>query len=346
MTNDTLSLQLFAVQTTGLSSAGNDLSPEMKTYYDTELIEAARPNLVHQQFGQKRSIPRGSGKTLEFRQFSALPKALTPLTEGVTPNGSKLDVSSVTATVSQYGDYITTSDVLELTAIDPILLEATRLLGAQGGLTLDTVVRNIINAGTNVLYADKVSNGTATEVLKREDLTADCLLTPDVVLQASTILAASNVPTIDGAYVAIIHPEVAYDLINSKQFQDWHQYASPDELFAGEIGMIGNVRFVKSSEAKIWKDSTCPTVSGSSPTAYYSVYSTLIFGANAYGVTSVEGGGMEMIVQPKGSGGTADPLKQRASIGWKALLTAKILLEENMIRIESLSRFSAKSRAN
>ena len=101
-----LDLQLFATQTTLLNGSGNDLSPEMKTFYDKTLITLAEPALVHDQFGQKRPIPKNGGKTIEFRKFSALPKALTPITEGVTPAGNKLNVSAMTATVSQYGDYI------------------------------------------------------------------------------------------------------------------------------------------------------------------------------------------------------------------------------------------------
>ena len=162
-----MSLQLFAneLQTTLLAG----LSAEMKTFYDMTLIDEAQANLVHDQFGQKRPIPQGSGKTIEFRKFAPLAKATTPLTEGVTPDGKSLTVSTITATVNQYGDYITQSDVLELTALDNTILEATKLLGRQAGMTLDTVVRNVLQSGTNVTYCPKVatsprwaSRGTST----------------------------------------------------------------------------------------------------------------------------------------------------------------------------------------
>ena len=117
-----MNLRLFDTQTTLLNAPGNDLSPEMKTYYDKNLLQEASPNLVHDQFGQKRPIPEGSGKTIEFRKFSALPKALKPITEGGTPPGNKLNVSSITATVDQYGDFIEQSDVLELTALDNTII--------------------------------------------------------------------------------------------------------------------------------------------------------------------------------------------------------------------------------
>ncbi|MBQ6677941.1 MAG: N4-gp56 family major capsid protein, partial [Clostridia bacterium] len=131
--------QLFAQKvnktTDTTATTGNDLSAENKTYYDMRLLDEAGPQLVHDQFGQKRPIPKGSGKTIEFRKFDPLPKALVPLTEGVTPDGQPLNAHAVTATVNQYGDYITQSDVLELTALDNTILEATKLLGRQAGIT-------------------------------------------------------------------------------------------------------------------------------------------------------------------------------------------------------------------
>lgn len=332
-----LNLQLFATQTTLLNGSGNDLSPEMKTFYDKTLIDMAEPYLVHDQFGQKRPIPKGSGKTIEFRKFSSLGKALTPITEGVTPAGNKLDVTAITATVNQYGDYIQQSDVLELTAIDNTIVEATKLLGSQAGRTMDTVVRNELVGGTNVLYAGGVASRLA--------LTNSSLMDLDLVFKAAAILKQNNAPTIDGSYVAIIHPHVAHDLmIASKAEGSWidvHKYSTPDNIYNGELGKIGNVRFVETTEAKIWNDETCPKNGDSK---YYSVYATLVLGANAYGVTEVEGGGLQHIVKQLGYGD--DPLNQRSSVGWKAIKVAKRLVEEYMVRIETTSSFSEASAAN
>lgn len=328
----TIDLQLFAntVQTTALSG----LSSEMKTYYDMTLIDEASANLVHDQFGQKRPIPANGGKTIEFRKFAALAKATSPLTEGVTPDGKGLSVTAITATVKQYGDYITQSDVLELTALDNTILEATKLLGRQAGVTLDTVVRNVLNAGTNVSYCPKVGTGGAeTAVEARTGLDTTAKLTVKAIQKAVTKLKAQNAPKINGDYVAIIHPYVAYDLMRDPEWIDAHKYAQPDNLYTGEIGKIAGVRFVESTEAKIWNDSTCPTKSG----GYHPVFSTLVFGDGAYGVTDIAGGGLETIVKQKGSAGTADPLDQRSSVGWKAIKTAEILVQNYMVRIESCS---------
>lgn len=231
------------------------LSPEMKTFYDKTLITLAGANLVHEQFGQRRPIPANGGKTIEFRRFSKLPKALTAITEGVTPSGNKLNVSAVTCTVDQYGDYIEQTDMLEMTAVDNTIIEATKELASQAGLTLDTVVRNEIIGGTNVMYCPKVAaNGTVTAVTSRADITSSARLRVKDVFRAAAALKAVNAPKINGSYVAIIHPYVAYDLMQDagEQWMGIQKYADPDKILNGEIGKLGGVRFVESTEAKIY----------------------------------------------------------------------------------------------
>ena len=324
-------LQMFAneLQTTLLPG----LSPEMKTFYDMTLIDEAQAALVHDQFGQKRPIPKNGGKTIEFRKFAALAKATTPLTEGVTPDGKGLTVTTITATVAQYGDYITQSDVLELTSLDNTILEATKLLGRQAGLTLDTIVRNVMQSGTNVTYCPKVASGGAeTAVTSREALDNTCQLTVKVLQQVVAKLRAQNAPTINGKYVAIIHPYVAYDLMRDPEWIDAHKYAKPDNLYEGEIGEVAGIRFVQTSEAKIYAGG---------------VFGTLVFGEGAYGVTEITGGGLQTIVKQKGSAGTADPLDQRSSVGWKAIKTAELLIPQYLVRVESKSAvFSGTAAEN
>ena len=321
-----INLQVFAnvVQTTLLSG----LSAENKTFYDMTLLDEAQAALVHDQFAQKRPIPKNGGKTIEFRKFASLPKATTPLTEGVTPDGKSLNVTAITATVAQYGDYITQSDVLELTSIDNTIVEATKILGRQAGLTLDTVTRNVLQSGTNVTYCPK-SDGS--EVTSRTGLDATCQLTVKVVQQVVAKLKGQNAPTINGKYVGIIHPYVAYSLMRDPEWIDAHKYAQPDNLFTGEIGEIAGVRFVETTEAKVYQGG---------------VFGTLIMGANAYGVTEITGGGLQTIIKQKGSAGTADPLDQRSSIGWKAIKTAELLIPNYLVRVESKVADFADTAAN
>jgi len=394
------------------------LSPEMKTFYDKTLITLAGANLVHEQFGQKRPIPKHGGKTVEFRKFSKLPKALTAITEGVTPSGNKLNVSSVSCTVDQYGDYIEQTDMLELTAVDNTIVEATKELASQAGLTLDTVVRNEIIGGTNVMYAPSVYGDAVNEISSRKDITSLCRLRVKDVFKAAAELKAVNAPKINGSYVAIIHPYVAYDLMQEagEQWIGIQKYANPENILKGEIGTLAGVRFVESTEAKIYAPadiqsginrltvrtavtsaSTSVTVnetltaqSFTTPVPVYvngventitaitvnsstgvatltlgtattaplgavicgqgagkdgsAVFCTMFLGENAYGVTDIEGGGLEHIVKQRGYGN--DPLNQRSSVGWKATKVAKRLLEEYMIRYESGSEFSSTAEEN
>ena len=338
------------VNLTGATGEGNNLSAEMKVFYDKNLLVEATPNLIHAQFGQKRRIPRGGGKKIEFRRFSSLGKSSSALTEGVTPSGQSVNVSAVEATLSQYGGFVTYSDMLDLTAVDPVLTEITSLLGSQAGMTLDGVVRDVINAGTNVIYAPTVSGSTVTEVTDRDDMNTTSLMSVKLIQKAVTKLKGENAKPFEGGdYVAIIHPYVAYDLMRDPEWIDWQKYTTPDAMFRGEIGKIGNVRFVESSEAKIWNGSDCPVktaANGSTPATYYSVFSTLVMGANAYGVVDLEGGGLETIVKPVGSGGSADPLDQRGTVGWKAAQAAKILNNAYLVRIETLSGYDSTAEAN
>lgn len=297
--------------TTGTST----LSSEMKTFYDKDLLRNAKPVLVHNQFGQKRNIPKNGGKTIEFRKFSPLAKATTALTEGVTPDGKALTVTSLTATVGQYGDYVALTDMLQMTAFDPVLVEANKLLGAQAGETLDYLTAAVLAAGTNVQY----SGGKAA----RASLTAADVLKVDDIKKAVRTLKNNKASKINGSYVGIIHPDVAYDLTNDDAWEAVKTY-DPKDWYNGEIGRIFGVRFVETTEAVKFTDATAGTV-----------YSTLILGADAYGVTSVEGGGLKTIIKQLGSAGSADPLDQRSTTGWKAIHVAKILANEFMVRIES-----------
>lgn len=334
-----LNLQLFA---TTMTTETGSLSAEMKTFYEKRLLDQAEPLLVHNQFGDKYPIPANNGKKIEFRKYSALPKALTALTEGVTPAGNSLNVTTVEGTVKQYGDWIQLSDMLQMTAIDNNVVQATKLLSSQAGRTLDTVTREVLAGGTNVIYAPKVVDGAETEVLSRSTLTPECVLTPFVVMRAAATLEAMNTPKIDGSYVLITHPYCRETLQESPGWVDVVKYKEGNNTFSGEIGKIGDVRVVTTSEAKIINDSTCPVVEDST---YYSVFTSLLLGANAYGVTMLENGGLQHIVKQLGYG--EDPLNQRSSCGWKATSVAVRLCEEYMVRIESLSPvWSKKVKAN
>ena len=332
-----MNLQLFADPSASLQNTTGTMTNEMKTFYEKRLIDQAEPRLVHDQFADYYPVPQNGGKTIEFRKYDSLPKASTPLTEGVTPNGQTLNVTTITSDLHQYGGWTPLTDVLQMTAIDNNVVQATRVLASQAGRTMDSITRDVLAGGTNVIYAPKLSaDGTETAVTSRKVLDKSCTLTPKLFFQAAAQLGAMNADPIGDSYIAIIHPYAAYDLKTCKEFIEAHKYADPDTMYRGEIGTLGNIRFIETSEAKIWKDATCPEG--------LAVFGTLVLGAHAYGVTELEGGGLEHIVKQLGYGD--DPLNQRASVGWKGMRAAERLVEQYMVRIESVSSYSTTAAAN
>lgn len=320
-----INLHLFDGDLNTQLTTDSDLSIEMKTYYSDYLIDNAEPQLVHDQFGQKQPIPKNGGKTIEFRKYDSLPTLTTEIQEGITPDGQNLKVTNVTATVKQYGGYITLSDVLLMTAIDNNLVMATKLLGSQAGRTLDNITRDVITAGGAVQYHEG-------ERSARSAVTSSDLLTVKAVKNAVRTLKRNNAEKIDGSYVAIIHPDVASDLMDDPEWKYPHQYQDTTNLYEGEIGKLHGVRFVETTEAKIFAKGGASSID---------VYATLVIGANAYGVTEITGGGLQHIVKQLGSGGSADPLNQRATVGWKATKTAVVLSPQYMVRIETASTYAA-----
>ncbi len=307
------------------ASDGNDLSPSNnKTYYDKNLIRLVSPLLIHDQFADTVDIPKNHGTKMEFRGFEPLDKALTPLTEGVTPTGKKLDMYAIPVTLKQYGDYVTLTDMLQMTAIDNHVLEAQEALGDQAGRTLDTVTREVINAGTNVQYADG-------SVKSRSTLDSTKKLTPAAIAMAVRTLKKHNAPRIHGKYMGIISQDTSYDLMQTQEYKDLFRYTDNTSFKNGYVFDLSGVEFYETSEAKIW---------ASAGKNGEDVYSTLILGKGAYKVTGLEGEGLETIVKQLGSAGANDPLNQRSTVGWKSLKAVAIVTQQYMVRIETCSFFN------
>lgn len=307
---------------------------EVNNFYDRTLLLRAVPLLVHTRWAQVRDIPRKAGTTtIKFRRYGSLAAATTPLNEGITPVGSSLSVTDITATVLQYGDFITITDVLDYQTQDPVLMEAAEILGDQMGDTLDQLTRDIITAGSNVYYA-------GTGHTARVEVAAGELITELLVKKAVRLLknskarrmtkmvdATSGYGTtpLNASYIGIVHPNTTFDLKAISTFTPIEKYASTASVMEGEVGKLDEVRFIETPNAKVF------TGLGA---AGIDVYATLIFGSDAYGTTRISGEAMKNIVKPLGSAGTADPLDQRATSGWKATFTAKILNDAFLIRLE------------
>jgi len=307
---------------------------EVNNFYDKTLLTRAVPYFVHTKFAQTRNIPRKGGtKTIKFRRYGNLVAATTPLTEGITPTGSQLAITNVTATVNDYGDYVTITDVLDYQSEDPILTETAEILGDQAGDTLDQICRDILVAGTNVYYGgtavSRVTVGASdliTQVLLQKVVrTLKNGLAKKVTRMVDASTGIATVP-LNACYIGIVHPNVSFTLKGLSGFLPVEKYANTKGVMDHEIGMFEEIRFLETTNAKVF------TGAGA---AGIDVYGTLVMGQEAYATTSINGQAMMNIVKPLGSAGTADPLNQRATSGWKANFVAKILNNNYIVRIET-----------
>lgn len=361
-----IDIQLFADQGTLVNTTQNyvdaysgsatnfdgthTLAPELKTFYDTELLENARVNAVYAQFGKKQVLPANHGTTVEWRKFNTFEKA-GKLTEGVIPTGQKFGVSTKTGTINQYGTYTAISDKLELRAYDDIILGATEEMGASAAETQETLIRDALLTNTNVLYCDNIKDDGTVVSTPTTPATmgaggssgADgwARLTPTMVNKARTIMKKNKVPDINGRYVAVIHPSVSYDLRQSDEWIEAHKYAATTELFNGEIGELHGIRFIENADAPVLGGSTYQNKSAGV------TYATYVFGKDSFGTIDPEGGSLEMIIHDKSEGGTGGPLNQFSTIGYKFESNgATILYPERLLRVMSVSSYSATDEAN
>ena len=330
----------------GNNTGSSTLTDEMTKFYSKRLIERMLPNLVFYQFGEKEPIPRNSGKTINWRHFNSYAPAST-LTEGVTPDPTTLTVTSVSVTVVQLGAFTPYTDLLEMTAIDPVVAEISSLHAEQAALTIDTQVRNELTTSTSVTqvrYAPIIGTSGNTEVTARGSITDAAKLTVDVVANVVTDLRRANAPTIDGTnYAMIIHPSVAHDLMRDKEWIEASKYTeNVDHIYKGEIGMIYGMRFFQTTRAKVTLDGA---KIGSTENKY-ATYDCIALGKDAFKVCDI-GKGVEVFVKQLGSGGTSDPLNQRATIGWKAAAFAvKVVRPACIVRVVCGSSNGTKDTAN
>ncbi len=303
------------------------------SYYDRVLLARAKPYLVHTNFGQVRPLPMNSSDTIKFRKYGALTVATTPLTEMQTPAGSSASVTDITATALWYGDYIPFSDKVQYESPDKVLTELYEVLAEQGGQTVDILARNVLVAGTNVLYAGSANTATG-DVAAGDVITTTLLDTAEATLLTANAMYMTKVVSPDAgyatqplspSYVAIVHPMQKAKLQALTGWIPVRLYQNKGDVMMNEIGTYGNIRFVISTQAKV------KTGEG---TGAVNIYTILIFGKDAYGVTAMQGHGMESITKPLGSAGAADPLNQRGTVGWKANHVTKILNQSYMLRIE------------
>lgn len=294
------------------------LSAGMQTYYNRELLRTFEPNLVHLQFGDEHRMPPHSGLVMNMRKLIPLETNTKALSEGDPGESVMLAETEVTVQLQQYGEYARCTDKLDLTHLDMDIMRRTKLFGDAGARSIDAVVREELAKCANVIYA----GGKAS----RAELTAADKLTSRELRKAVKTLKKNHAQTFDGYFVAIISPDTMYDLQEDEAFVKVSQYQDKENIYTGEVGRLFGVRLVETTEAKIFEGAGA---SGAD------VASVIVLGQYAYGVTSLKGAKPRVIVKPAGSAGTADPLDQISTVGWKMDgFGAKLLQPEYAVRIE------------
>lgn len=315
-----------------METGTGQISAAINNFYDKNMLVRAVSNFVHTRWAQIRDIPKNAGETIKFRRYGNLTAATTALTEGVTPAGSQLSVTDVTATPLQYGDFVTLTDKLLFTTLDPVLTETSEILGDQAGDTLDQLTRDVMVAGTTVQYASTAA--------ARTDITAAMKLNAAEVREAVMTLQNNkakpimrmvnpndsyNTTPLGACYVAIISPQTLRDIKSDSAFIPVQNYPNKSDVMDGEKGAIDDVRFVMTPNAKVFAAGGSGGVD---------VHASMIIARDFYGITRISTESLRNIIKPLGSAGTADPLEQRATSGWKATFVAKRLNETFAVRIE------------
>lgn len=294
------------------------LTPGMQTYYNRELLRTFEPNLVHLQFGENYRMPMNSGITMNMRKMIPVAAKTTALEEGNPGDGKMLAEVAVTTTIKQFGDHAKCSDWLDMVHLDENITRRVQRLGDAGARSVDALVREELATCTNVIYA-----GGKTA---RAQLTAADKLTSLELRKAVRTLKKNLAEKFNGYYVAIVGPDTVYDLQEDDAWVKVSEYQDKENIYTGEVGRLFGIRFVESTEAKIFEGAGA---SGAD------VASVIVLGRYAYGLTSLKGAKPRVIVKTAGSAGTADPLDQISTVGWKLDgFAAKLLQPEFAVRIE------------
>ena len=300
------------------TSASAGLTPGMQTFYNRELLRTFEPELVHLQFADEHRMPENSGMVMNMRKLVPLETKTQALSEGEPGEGVMLAETEVNVELKQYGEYARCTDKLDLAHLDMNIMRKTKLFGDAGARSIDAVVREELAKCPNVIFA-----GGKTE---RAALTAEDKLTSRELRKAVRMLKKAHAQTFGGYYIAIVGPDALFDLQDDEAFVKVSQYQNKEAIYTGEIGRLFGCRIVETTEAKVFENAG----SGGADVA-----SVIVLGQYAYGVTSLKGAKPRVIVKPAGSAGTADPLDQISTVGWKMDgFGVKLLQPEYAVRIE------------
>jgi N4-gp56 family major capsid protein len=244
---------------TPVQDSGTFLSAKVLAVYDRNLLERVTANEVFDRYGQAKTVPAKSNakKAYAYRYKNILP-ATTPIAEY---NGSNIKAPNkivreeVEYAVDHYGDYIVHSDELDLYDFDNINSSFLDILGDQASLTIDTIRRDVLRGGTNVVYADGATSrlevADGLKLITKNDIKIMQVKLKNQgakkfkkVITGSTKIATTPIRS---AYIAVVSPEVVEDLRDLAGWKDVENYADYNMAMQDEVGSIGDFRVIEST---------------------------------------------------------------------------------------------------
>lgn len=307
----------------------SQVPPEVRTYFDRLLLTLARPYYIYDMFAQKRTIPLNSGDQMVFRRYSTLTAATVPIQDGTTPPGDSLSVTDFSTQIKWYGNFVVITDQVQFTVQDRVLNESTRVLSLQLGLTLDTLIRNMMVATASSIACISGENGNAiTEVTTADIKTAvRALRLGNARLMTKPIMGENRFATspVRSSYWGFMDVTIQNDLEACADFLSSANYPNPMDALEAEWGSTNNVRWLLSTNGYSTGDAI-------------PVWNNIILGQEAYGVVKLGSKEAEFIVKPLGSAGTSDPLNQRGSVGYKYPFATRLLNDNWITRLLSTQR--------
>lgn len=277
-------------------------------YYNKDVLDFLRRNVAFDQFGQKKSLPKGSGKTMSFQRYTPMAATdITALTDGTTPSGLMLQSTEITAVPLQYGAFVEASDALVMEKIDPVIENALKLLKDIAVQRKDILTAQGLHSNLTNQFAGGAANVGATSAG----------MTAAELRKAATYLDAAGVPRFSGKFVMLVHPYCLHDLMAETAAGGWLEttkYTDKSEIVNGEIGTLYGIKIVSAPNAQYADEGA----------ASARVYRNFILGRDAYGQIDLAGeGAVKVIIKPLGAGD--DPLDQRSTVGVKYWHVTKVL---------------------
>ena len=273
------------------------------------------------------------GSSVKFTIFNDLAEKTSTLTEDTDVTPVVMGDSQVEVTLNEYGNAVNTTAKLRGTSFLDVDSAAANLVGYNAGISIDGVIRDVLSAGTNVVYG----GGGATDPSSRATVQAEDIIEANDVRKIVAALRKANAVSFNGMYMGFIHPDVSYDLRRETGVAAWrdpHVYSDPMNIYNGEVGAFEGVRFIETPRAKVFADE------GASSTV--DVYCTHICGrqalAKAHSIVDGNGAFPRVVRGP-----VVDVLSRFQPVGWYWLGGYARFREASLRRIESSSSIGANA---